>query len=93
MLIILIVYPIKLFDRKTMDHHTKKTVTRQQFDAVLFDLDGVLTDTQGLHAASWKKMFDDFLRKRAESRDEEFHPFSITDDYYLYVDGRLRSDG
>ena len=38
-------------------------------------------------------MFDEFLRKWSENRDEEFHPFSITDDYYLYVDGRLRSDG
>ena len=69
------------------------TITREQFDAVLFDLDGVLTDTSRLHAACWKKMFDEFLRKRAESRGEEFHPFSIMDDYYLYVDGRLRSDG
>ena len=68
-------------------------IRRDQFDAVLFDLDGVLTDTQGLHAACWKKMFDEFLRKRSENRGEEFHPFSITDDYYLYVDGRLRSDG
>jgi HAD superfamily hydrolase (TIGR01509 family) len=38
-------------------------------------------------------MFDEFLRKWSEHRGEAFHPFSITDDYYLYVDGRLRSDG
>ncbi|MDX1779513.1 MAG: hydrolase, partial [Thermodesulfobacteriota bacterium] len=69
-----------------------RTITREQFDAILFDLDGVLTDTQGLHAACWKKMFDEFLRKWSENRGEEFHPFSITEDYYLYVDGRLRSD-
>jgi beta-phosphoglucomutase family hydrolase len=73
-----------------MDPHA---VTRQQFDAVLFDLDGVLTDTTRLHAACWKKMFDEFLRKRAENRGEEFRSFSITEDYFLYVDGRLRSDG
>ena len=68
-------------------------ITRERFDAVLFDLDGVLTDTSRLHAACWKKMFDEFLRKRAENSGEEFRPFSITDDYFLYVDGRLRSDG
>lgn len=68
-------------------------VTPERFDAVLFDLDGVLTDTAKVHAACWKKMFDEFLRKRAESRGEEFRSFSITEDYYLYVDGRLRSDG
>jgi beta-phosphoglucomutase family hydrolase len=73
--------------------HENHTVTRERFDAVLFDLDGVLTDTSRLHATCWKKMFDGFLSTRAESRGEEFHPFSITDDYYLYVDGRLRSDG
>ena len=69
------------------------SITREQFDAVLFDLDGVLTDTTRLHAACWKKMFDGFLRKRAENRGEEFHSFSITEDYFPYVDGRLRSDG
>jgi beta-phosphoglucomutase family hydrolase len=77
-----------MYQDKTMKH-----VTPERFDAVLFDLDGVLTDTAKVHAACWKKMFDEFLRKRAESRGEEFRPFSITEDYYLYVDGRLRSDG
>ena len=68
-------------------------ITRKQFDAALFDLDGVLTDTTRLHAACWKKMFDEFLRKRAEESGDEFRPFSIADDYYRYVDGMLRSDG
>jgi len=31
-------------------------ITREQFDAILFDLDGVLTDTLSLHAACWKKI-------------------------------------
>jgi beta-phosphoglucomutase family hydrolase len=77
-----------MYQDKTMKH-----VTPERFDAVLFDLDGVLTDTAKVHAACWKKMFDEFLRKWAESRGEEFRSFSITEDYYLYVDGRLRSDG
>lgn len=38
-------------------------------------------------------MFDEFLRKWAGSSGEVLQPFSITDDYYRYVDGRLRSDG
>ena len=46
------------------------TITRERFDAVLFDLDGVLTDTTRVHAACWKKMFDEFLRNRAESRGD-----------------------
>jgi beta-phosphoglucomutase family hydrolase len=86
--------PLKSFFRKTMNQsHEDSTITRERFDAVLFDLDGVLTDTTRVHAACWKKMFDEFLRNWADSRGEEFHPFSIKEDYFLYVDGRLRSDG
>jgi len=63
-----------------------------RFDAVLFDLDGVLTDTARVHAASWKKMFDAFLRQRAEVTGEPFRAFEM-DDYRLNVDGRPRYDG
>jgi alpha,alpha-trehalase len=38
-------------------------------------------------------MFDDFLRKRAEERNEPFQPFDIATDYKLYVDGRPRFEG
>ena len=30
------------------------------FDAVIFDLDGVVTKTARVHAASWKRLFDDY---------------------------------
>jgi alpha,alpha-trehalase len=63
-----------------------------RFDAVLFDMDGVLTDTARIHAASWKKMFDAFLKQRADAAREPFSPFEI-DDYQQYVDGRPRYDG
>jgi HAD superfamily hydrolase (TIGR01509 family) len=45
--------------------------------ACLFDLDGVLTQTAGLHAMAWKEMFDAFLRRRAEATGSAFpegHP-------------------
>jgi phosphoglycolate phosphatase-like HAD superfamily hydrolase len=29
-------------------------ITRDQYDAVLFDLDGVITDTANMHAACWR---------------------------------------
>ena len=35
---------------------TNYAITREQFDAVLSDLDGVLTDTSSLHPACWKKI-------------------------------------
>ena len=36
-------------------------------DAVIFDLDGVITRTARVHAAAWKAMFDEYLRRRARS--------------------------
>ena len=64
-----------------------------KYDAVLFDLDGVITDTAGLHADCWRQTFDDYLRKRAAQRGEVFHPFDPEVDYRLYVDGKPRFDG
>jgi beta-phosphoglucomutase family hydrolase len=57
--------------------------------ALLFDLDGVLTQTAKVHQAAWKEMFDDFLRERF---GEGFEPFSPRD-YERYVDGKPRYDG
>jgi beta-phosphoglucomutase family hydrolase len=57
--------------------------------ALLFDLDGVLTQTAKVHQAAWKEMFDDFLR---EHYGEGFEPFSARD-YERYVDGKPRYDG
>jgi len=68
-------------------------ITRDRFDAVLFDLDGVITDTAKMHAACWKRMFDEYLQKRATTTGGVFHPFDIATDYTLYVDGKTRFDG
>ena len=34
-------------------------------EAVVFDTDGVLTDTASVHAAAWKRLFDEDLQLRA----------------------------
>jgi beta-phosphoglucomutase family hydrolase len=61
--------------------------------ACLFDLDGVLTQTAKVHAAAWKQMFDDYLRRRAAATGQAFVPFDPVHDYDEYVDGRPRYDG
>jgi beta-phosphoglucomutase family hydrolase len=61
--------------------------------ALLFDLDGVLTQTAKVHAAAWQQMFDSFLRERAVRTGGEFRPFRLPHDYREYVDGKLRADG
>lgn len=63
-----------------------------RFEAVIFDLDGVVTDTASVHRAAWKELFDDELRRRAGGGDSGFEPFT-DDDYRRYVDGRPRYDG
>ena len=76
-----------------MGEKTTHIITRDRYDAVLFDLDGVITDTAKLHAACWKQMFDEYLQKRATQRGEAFRPFDLANDYRLYVDGKPRFDG
>lgn len=56
--------------------------------AVVFDTDGVITDSARVHAAAWQEAFDAFLAGRG--RDERFDP---VEDYRRYVDGRSRLDG
>ena len=70
-----------------------RPIAPDRFDAVLFDLDGVLTSTAKIHSRCWKTMFDDFLRRRAAERKEPFQPFDIDADYKRYVDGKLRYEG
>jgi beta-phosphoglucomutase family hydrolase len=65
----------------------------QQTHACLFDLDGVLTQTARVHAAAWKEMFDEFLRRRAGERGVRFVPFDAVKDYEQYVDGMPRYEG
>jgi len=62
-------------------------MTTLSYDAVLFDLDGVLTSTAALHALCWKRTFDDLLGPLGQQ------PFDLERDYVAYVDGKMRSDG
>jgi beta-phosphoglucomutase family hydrolase len=72
---------------------SKRAISRDQYDAVLLDLDGVITDTASVHAACWKQMFDEYLQERAMQRGEALRPFDLATDYRLYVDGKPRFDG
>ena len=80
-------------ERSARQAESKRAITRDRYDAILLDLDGVITDTASVHAACWKQMFDEYLQKRATQRGEAFRPFDIATDYRLYVDGKPRYDG
>lgn len=55
--------------------------------AMIFDTDGVVTDSAQVHAAAWKDAFDDYLAASGAL------PFDAAEDYRRYVDGRARMDG
>ncbi len=63
------------------------------YDAVIFDMDGVVTDTAAVHAAAWKKLFDAVLADRRSGLTRVPEPFDVEADYRRYVDGRNREDG
>lgn len=63
------------------------------YDAVLFDMDGVVTRTAGMHAAAWKQLFDAFLVDPGVGGKSNVLPFDPDQDYRMYVDGRSREDG
>ena len=63
------------------------------FDAVIFDLDGVITRTAHVHAEAWKRMFDTYLLSREKRYGETFREFTMNGDYLPYVDGKPRYKG
>ncbi|MDT8401257.1 MAG: HAD-IA family hydrolase [Bacteroidales bacterium] len=64
-----------------------------KFDAVIFDLDGVITKTALVHGTAWKRMFDEFLKKWSGENNTDFREFTHADDYLPYVDGKPRYKG
>jgi beta-phosphoglucomutase family hydrolase len=57
------------------------------YDAVLFDLDGVLTPTAEVHMRAWQQMFTEYLESRGVAE-----PYAEAD-YFDHIDGKPRYDG
>ena len=69
-----------------MTSTTTPAVLPEEIRAVIFDMDGVITDTASVHTEAWKRLFDDYLRERADRTGEPFVPFDADEDYRRYVD-------
>ncbi len=65
-------------------------VTWSDYDAVLFDLDGVVTPTAEVHMRAWGEMFNAYLESYDGPGDSS--PYT-DDDYFAHVDGKPRYDG
>jgi hypothetical protein len=66
-----------------------------EFDAMIFDLDGVITSTAKLHFDGWKVTFDKMMASLKESHLlPNDAPDEFSEKHYLdYVDGKPRYDG
>jgi len=62
---------------------------KMQLKGVVFDLDGVITQTANVHFKAWKKAFEDYLNTKQDNPK----PFTYDDDYVPYVDGMPRYEG
>ncbi|MDO5066992.1 MAG: beta-phosphoglucomutase family hydrolase [Propionibacteriaceae bacterium] len=58
-----------------------------QYEAYLFDLDGVITPTAEVHMRAWAEMFNEFLTGFGDQ------PPYTDEDYFAHVDGKPRYDG
>jgi len=76
-----------------MQAAARSVVSGARHDAVIFDLDGVITRTARVHARAWKRVFDEYLARRNAASGDALAPFDERADYLEYVDGKPRYDG
>jgi alpha,alpha-trehalase len=65
-------------------------LSKSRYDAVILDLEGVVTRTAKVHFNAWKRLFDDYLETHATG--DKGNPFTH-EDYLRYVDGKPRYEG
>ena len=64
-----------------------------ELDALIFDLDGVITQTAALHMRAWKQLFDEYLREYRTRTGEAVELYNGKEDYLKFIDGVPRYDG
>ncbi|MDR4987933.1 MAG: trehalose-phosphatase [Bacteroidales bacterium] len=79
-----------------MEEH--KTGGQTRIDALIFDLDGVVTQTRKLHKKAWKQLFDEFFLQASKRNSgvqlSDDNPSGMSDnDYAVYIDGKPRYEG
>lgn len=69
----------------------KKNIELPEIDALIFDLDGVVTQTRNVHMEAWRKLFDEFFRQAGKQAHDTT---AMSDaDYLNYLDGKPRYQG
>jgi trehalose-phosphatase len=70
---------------------TPVRIDPRYYDAVIFDLDCVLTDMARIDVMAWTQLFNDFLSRRLP-RETEDHSAFTDDAYRRFVEGKPRGD-
>lgn len=68
-------------------------MSKHCFQAVIFDLDGVITKTALVHSSAWREMFNEYLKNREKRFGEAFRECTHDIDYLKYIDGKPRYKG
>lgn len=66
----------------------KQQKTSRKLEAVILDMDGVITQTAKIHNEAWKQMFNVFLEEQSDNQE----PMN-DEDYIRYLDGKPRYKG
>lgn len=67
-------------------------IQQKNIKALILDMDGVITNTAGLHAEAWKRLCDSFLKQRGRQDDKTYKPFNLQEDYRTFVHDVPRLD-
>ncbi len=74
-----------------MEQKLKNSKKSLLVDSLIFDLDGVITQTRDVHKKAWQEMFDLFFEKQKDKYSEQAS--MSENDYLQYVDGKPRYQG
>jgi alpha,alpha-trehalase len=77
----------------TGDKGAIKVLDANRYDAMLFDMDGVITRSAVSHGSLWKDVMDEFLERFSARNNIPFRPFDTELDYHNFMDGKPRYDG
>lgn len=76
-----------------MSRNAQKEWSTIGLDALIFDLDGVVTRTASLHMKAWEQMFGPFLEQFRSETGRDVELYRGKEDYLKYIDGIPRYDG
>jgi trehalose 6-phosphate phosphatase len=71
----------------------EKTLDITKLDALIFDMDGVITQTASLHMRAWEQMFTEYFDQLNKESDRKITPYNGKQDYLKYLDGKPRYKG